>query len=60
MYISVTLQPAQKKTQHEPHLYSSVSASAFYLACVAVGFLGFLNFYYRTRAEKIKEGANPP
>ena len=27
------------------------------LACVAGGFLGFLNFYYRTRAEKIKEGA---
>ena len=26
------------------------------IACLA-GFLGFLNFYYRTRAEKIKEGA---
>ena len=28
------------------------------LACVAGGFLGFLNFYYRTRAEEIKEGAS--
>ena len=28
-----------------------------YVACVAGGFLGFLNFYYRTQAEKIKEGA---
>ena len=30
---------------------------ALKLACVAGGFLVFFNFYYRTRAEKIKEGA---
>ena len=38
------------------HDLSSLSFT-IYLACVAGGFLGFLNFYCRTRAEKIREGA---